>query len=387
MLVGQGGSVVLRVVVSNNSEVLRRLDSPRLSRLGLEITSAEHYSALEELVRTKHPELVIVDAQLRGGSGFELSRAIRANPHLHDVRVVLILGSILERADLEAVNASGCDDVMSLPLSDDDLFHHIVAVAGRSSRKNERVAVELEVDLEVDGRELPATVVDMSAGGLGLRLDEAVADGTAVRAILRHAGTRYPPARAVVAWSQEVGGDHLAGLSFAEVPIDTRLLIEELTLFEVFGTPLGGVRVYIHGDIIETTRLDPLIARLKDAEPIELNLREARYLSSGGVRRWCQLMGALEGKRYWFRHASLGFVSQMALAPAVRGSGEVLSFEAPYHCENCDDDDVRLLDTAALFRHGDEIVPPTLRCPTCGGELLFDELPWRYFAFLQSQSG
>lgn len=374
---------MLRVVVSNNPEVLAHLDSPRLARLGLEITPAEHYSALDELVRTKHPELVILDAELRGGSGYQLSRAIRANPALHDVRVVLVLGSVIERADLDAINASGCDDVMSLPFSDDDLFHHIVTVAGRSFRKNERVAVELEVELELDERTVPATVVDMSAGGLGLRLDEPVTDGATVRAILRHEGATYPPARAVVAWTRRVGGDHLAGLSFAEVPIDTRLLIEELTLFEVFDTPLGGVRAYIHGDIIETTRLGPLAKRLAGAEPIELNLREVRYLSSAGVRRWCHLLETLAGKRYWFRHASLGFVSQMSLAPVVRGTGEVLSFEAPYHCEHCEHDDVRLLDAAALFRHGDEVAPPTLRCPTCGGELVFDELPWRYFAFLR----
>ncbi|HUH03336.1 MAG TPA: PilZ domain-containing protein [Kofleriaceae bacterium] len=374
---------MLRVVVSNNPEVLARLDSPRLQRLGLEVMVAEHYSALEELVRTKHPELVVLDAELRGGSGFQLSQALRANPNLRDLRVVLVLGSILERTDLDAINASGCDDVLTLPFSDDDLFHHIVTLAGRTFRKNERVAVELEVELEIDEEKVPATVVDMSAGGLGLRLDDPLTEGLTVTAILHHDGVRYPPARAVVAWTRLAGGDHLAGLSFAEVPVDTRLLIEALTLFEVFDVPAGGVRAYIHGDIIETTRLEPLAARLADADFIELNLREVRYLSSAGVRRWCHLLESLAGKRYSFRHASLGFVSQMSLAPVVRGTAEVLSFEAPYHCEHCERDDVRLLDTAALYRRGDEIVPPTLRCPSCGGELLFDELPWRYFAFLQ----
>lgn len=373
---------MLRVVVSNNPEVLSHLGSPRLQRLGLEVLTAEHYSALEELVRTKHPELVVLDAELRGGSGYQLSQAIRANANLRDMRVVLVLGSILERTDLDAINASGCDDVLTTPFSDDDLFHHFVTLAGRTYRKNERVAVELEIELEIEGQHVPAVVVDMSAGGLGLRLDEPVAEGTTVTATLRHEGASYPPARAVVAWTRPVGGDHLAGLSFAEVPVDTRLLIEALTLFEVFDTP-EGVRAYIHGDIIETTRLESLAARLASAELVELNLREVRYLSSAGVRRWCQLLAALEGKRYSFRHASLGFISQMSLAPVVRGTGEVLSFEAPYHCEHCERDDVRLLDTAALYRRGDEIVPPTLRCPTCGGELIFDELPWRYFAFLQ----
>lgn len=373
----------MRVVTSNNPEILSHLASSRMARLGLEFVAAPHRSSLEELIRTKHPELAILDLDIRGGSGLELCRALRRDPGLNDVRVLLVLPSVLSRTDLEALSASGCDDVLALPLSEDDFFHHIVTLTGRRHRKNERVEVEVEVFLTAGDERLDAMAFNMSLGGLGVRVERALAEGDTVEVHLRHDERPYPPARAHVAWTREVAGDHLAGLAFAEVPIETRLLVEELCLFEVVASPLGGVRAYIHGDIIETTNLEPLAARLADADPVELNLREVSYMSSVGTRNWCDLVSALAGKRYRFRHASVAFVTQASLVPMVLGTGEVLSFEAPYLCENCERDDVRLLGVGALARDGDDFVPPTLRCPDCGGELLFDELSWRYFAFLR----
>lgn len=374
---------MLRVVTSGNPQIVEHLDGPRLGRLGLEHVSAAHVSALEELIRTKHPELAILDSEIRGGSGLQLCRALRRDPGLSEVRVILVLPSIIGRADLEALSDSGCDDVIALPVAEDDFFHHVVTLVGRRHRRNERVAVELEVTLEVGERTLPALVVNMSQGGLGVRLEESLPEGTQLLARLRHGGRSFPPARAVVAWGQEVAGDFLAGLSLAEVPLETRLLIEEMSLFEVVASPLGGVRAYVHGDIVETTRLEPLAQRLANADPIELNLREVRYLSSSGVRNFCRLLDGLKGRRYWFRHASAAFVTQASVSPAVTGTGEVLSLEAPYLCETCEHDDLRLLDTAAIVTSGGEFVVPTLRCPDCGGELVFDELPWRYFAFMR----
>ena len=98
-----------------------------------------------------------------------------------------------------------------------------------------------------------------------------------------------------------------------------------------------------------------------------------------------QELGDLEElgeKRYFFRHASTTFTSQVSMIPAAAGTGQFLSFEAPYRCDTCDQDDIRLLEAAAVLCEGEEVVPPTLHCSICGGELAFDDLPWRYFSFL-----
>jgi hypothetical protein len=70
------------------------------------------------------------------------------------------------------------------------------------------------------------------------------------------------------------------------------------------------------------------------------------------------------------------------MVPMVLGKGEVVSLEAPYVCEACDEEDLRLLEISAIARDGDRPVPPRLTCLQCDGELSFDDVPERYFAFL-----
>jgi hypothetical protein len=104
-----------------------------------------------------------------------------------------------------------------------------------------------------------------------------------------------------------------------------------------------------------------------------------------GVRIWSEFLARLEGRQYTFRHCSLAFASQAAMVPMVLAGSTVLSTEAPYRCDACDREVLRLVESKTLvFEHG-RVHPPHLRCSACGGPLEFDDIPERYFAFLSSQ--
>jgi len=374
---------VLRVVTSNNAEIFRHLGAKPLQSGGVDhvvVTSAE---AALEIVRTKRPQVAIFDVDLAGGGGYSLCRAIKDDPELHDVRVILVLSSVVTRAQLRELSRCGCDDVLALPIHTDDFFHHIVNVAGLPHRRHERIDVGLDIEILVDGRVIPAHVDNVSLGGIGIQLEYMLTRNTQVGFRMQRAGRTYPDGRAIIAWSRIIGTDVvLAGLAFAELPIETRMLIEELCLFELERAADGTAVVRLHGDITEATEFNRLFERIADENKLEFNMREVRYLSSGGVRSWCRFLQALHPRTYSFRHASLAFASQAAMVPAAIGRGQVVSFEAPYRCETCDRDDTRLLEARAVLRERDEIIPPTLHCAVCGGELSFDDVPWRYFAFL-----
>ncbi|HTM20730.1 MAG TPA: PilZ domain-containing protein [Kofleriaceae bacterium] len=371
------------MVTSNNAEIFRHLGARPLQSGGVDHTVVTSNQAALEMVHTKRPQVAIFDVDLAGGGGYSLCRAIKDDPELHDVRVILVLTSVVTRDQLQKLAACGCDDVLALPIHSDDFFHHIVNVAGIPHRRNERIDVGLDMEILLDGQEIPAHVDNVSLGGVGIRLPHPITDRTIVGFRLHRAGRAYPEGRAVVAWTRSLGADTvLAGLAFAEVPIETRLLVEELCLFELQRASDGSALIRLHGDITEATDFSRLAERLEDERRIEFNMREVRYLSSGGVRRWCMFLQSLGHADYSFRHASLPFASQAAMVPSVIGRGRVVSFEAPYHCDTCDRDDIRLLEARAILRERDEVIPPTLHCATCGGELAFDDVPWRFFAFL-----
>jgi two-component system alkaline phosphatase synthesis response regulator PhoP len=389
---------VLRLVTTNNVDIFRHLGSPAFQRLGIETIIASSYDEALALIRRHRPRIVLLDTSLAGGDGFDLCRALKDDPELRGTHVAMILSSLLTRAELERVQSSGCDDVLALPLHSDDFYHHLAQVAGVPFRRDRRVGVSLDIAVTSDGQPVPGEVVNVGAGGVGVLVPFALERGAEIAVRFHHDGQDYPEARATVAWCNaappQVPLDddeaapppsYLAGLSFpGDLPLKVRLLFETLALYDVAALPDGGgVTVSLQGDFTEMTRFDGLAARLADEPRIDFHAAAVRYISSAGVRAWCQFLAGLAGKPYSFRQCSIAFTSQAAMVPMVVGHGAVLSLEAPYLCETCDREELRLLETRALLREGGRVLPPQLSCSICNGELIFDDVPDRYFAFLR----
>jgi CheY-like chemotaxis protein len=380
----------IRLVTTNNVDVYRLLGAPAVARLGVDYTVAADQPALIETVRQVRPRVALIDAELAGGSGYEACRAIKDDPALASTHVVLLLAprARMSREVLALVAASGCDDVMALPLHPDDFYFHIAHLTGLPFRRDRRIGVDFEVAMPADGDGhdiVTGTVVNVGTGGVGIHTERALPAGQRLPVRFGRAGQQSPETQVLVAWSRPVDDGFGAGLQFVgEPPVRTRLLLEQVALFDVVAAPSGpGVTVILHGDFTEITSFAALRARLGDAEPIDFDLASVRYLSSAGVRAWCQFLAGLGDRHYEFRHCSVAFVSQAAMVPMVLGHGQVLSLEAPYVCDQCDHEELRLLENSVIGRDGDRMTPPRLNCTRCGGELTFDDVPDRYFAFLR----
>jgi hypothetical protein len=307
--------------------------------------------------------------------------------------VVLLLSQFLSRTDLDGIERSRCDDVLALPVSSEDFYHHIAQVSGLPFQRAPRVAVELLLELG-DGRveQRRGVVTNVSPTGLGVLVSRAFDIGQAVTLRIRRSGEESDVPGRVVWCRPADSGDsgYAAGLEVtAEVSMRSRLLLEQLALFDVPPAPDedGRVVVLLQGDFTEAVDFGPLRERLAGEKRIAFDMSAVRYVSSAGVKAWCELVAGLAATDYLFRHCSLAFASQAAMVPMVLGAGEVLSLEAPYHCQDCGRDDMRLLETRALLREGERITPPLLRCFDCGGALEFDDVPNRYFAFLSGPRG
>jgi CheY-like chemotaxis protein len=374
----------MRVVTTNNVEIFRHLGSHSFQRLGIEHKVATTAGEALELVRRELPEIAILDADLPGQSGFDLCRAIKADRALAKVRVLLVLRSIISRTELSRVEASGCDDILAPPFYGDELYRHMAQIAGLPLRRQPRVDTQLEIELPGSGQPLVGQVENLSLGGAGVKLRGVVTPGAQHVARIIHQGKPWPPVDVKVAWVKpEHEGEMSAGLSFVKLPANVLTQLEELCLFEVMPDGEGAVRVCLQGEFNERSNFQPLVDRLRAASRIVFDASSVRYISSAGVRTWCEFLSALEGKKYSFRHCSVALVLQAAMVPRAIGTGEITSLEVPYLCPACDREDLRLLDVSALARDAGHVVPPTFHCHSCGGELVFDDVPDRYFAFLR----
>jgi CheY-like chemotaxis protein len=389
---------VLRVVTSNNVDVFRILGQSAMGRLRVDYTIAADQAALLDQVRRVRPEVVLVDTELAGGSGYAACRAIKDELG-QTTHVIILLSSPpserpagapphrsrLSKADIDRLYECGADDVLALPIHPDDFYHHLAHLAGLPFRRDRRVRIDLEMTWPGPDGALVAQVTNAGTGGLGILLDRPLPVGETMPTRLRQGDQVTPDSPATVAWCRQTPEGWTAGLRWAgDPPITKRMMLEEVALFDL--EPLEdppGMTVTLHGDFTELTRFDALAARLAGEAFVEFDTASVRYLSSAGVRAWCQFVEALPATlRYRFRHCSVAFASQAAMVPMVLGRGEVISLEAPYVCLRCDAEDLRLVEISAIARDGDRPVPPRLSCLLCAGELVFDDVPERYLAFL-----
>jgi anti-anti-sigma regulatory factor len=108
------------------------------------------------------------------------------------------------------------------------------------------------------------------------------------------------------------------------------------------------------------------------------------FINSVGVREWVTLLDKLaaKGSSVTLRNVSEPMVRQMTMVIEARGDAKVVSFFAPYVCNNCGEERALLVD---VNKHADALtnmMPPKLSCPACGGEAELDEFPNRYLSFL-----
>ncbi len=138
--------------------------------------------------------------------------------------------------------------------------------------------------------------------------------------------------------------------------------------------------VELRGEVNENVDLEELLPYL--GARVRFDLQGIVRINSSGVREWVELMRAIGREReVVFVRCSSPVVGQLNAVYNFRGHARVESFWAPYLCEQCQRDDHRLLTVACDFVAGRPVRENPL-CNQCGGPMVLDDLPERYFAFL-----
>lgn len=105
-----------RVLVVDDMPETRRLMRRILERAGMEVTEAETGEEGLAAIRRDHPDAVVLDLRLPGISGFEVARAVRADPDatLATTPLLACSASVQPEVRREALDA-GCDGFEGKP--------------------------------------------------------------------------------------------------------------------------------------------------------------------------------------------------------------------------------------------------------------------------------
>ncbi len=89
-----------------------------------EVLTATDGAAGVALAKRERPDLILMDLSLPVMDGWEATRRIRTNQALSHIPIIALTAHAMV-GDAEGALAAGCDDYLSKPLDEDELFEKL----------------------------------------------------------------------------------------------------------------------------------------------------------------------------------------------------------------------------------------------------------------------
>jgi CheY-like chemotaxis protein len=115
---------VAKIVVMDDSKIMRRILSQFAEHGGHEVTAWEPMSAMEisEKVAQAQPDLLITDFQMPGANGSTVARMARkANPKLR----IIVLTALRDAETMELLERCHVNTVLNKPISEEDFLEAV----------------------------------------------------------------------------------------------------------------------------------------------------------------------------------------------------------------------------------------------------------------------
>jgi two-component system cell cycle response regulator len=115
------------VLIADDEALMRALVAATLSPETYELLEAATGTAALESARSHHPNLAILDRRMPEQDGIAVCAAIKADPELRDIQVIMVTGSPTDEAE---ARAAGADAYLSKPFSPVELLATIYGLLG-----------------------------------------------------------------------------------------------------------------------------------------------------------------------------------------------------------------------------------------------------------------
>ncbi len=105
-----------RILVIEDQEDNRKIVRDLVTASGYELVEATTGEEGLERAESERPDLILMDIQLPGIDGYEVTRRIKANPGLRHIPIIVVTSYALSGDDKKAF-AAGCDGYVTKPFS------------------------------------------------------------------------------------------------------------------------------------------------------------------------------------------------------------------------------------------------------------------------------
>ncbi len=233
-----------RILVVDDNPVNARLTCMLLEREGYEVATAPDAEFALRTLEQFRPRLILMDIQLPGMDGLELTRRIKANPDHANVAIVALTAYAMKGDEEKAIEA-GCDGYVSKPINTRALPRLIREHIDRSKRAAAGPPVPHAE------RFIDASIVD-----LGLLSERVGANSELMREIVQIFFDRYP---AILVKAQ----DAVARREFKEVERAAHSLRGYLVNFYARRAAEAARELEIKGRLSDADQIDEAFSHLQ----------------------------------------------------------------------------------------------------------------------------
>lgn len=344
---------------------------------------------LERLARGA--DICIVGQQLGDQNAAAISQAVRSSRRGQTPPLILVLTG----GATAPVGATQLfDEVVEWPQQASALYSALARLLGFASREYERYPVRAHVFLAGPGDTYLGSTIDLSQDGMLLRTTRPLPLGDRLHlrfAVPGRQGDITLHGRIVRCDNHSYAPDHAAALRFESVSEENRHALRE------YFTQLSGGRSFrwktVRSDDKTIIYLSGLLNAEVDLAPLKqlrgevhFHMREFRRISSDSIQTWIDLIRSLTGaSKIRLYECPIQFIQQANAISNLLDHTEVVSFFAPYLCPRCGLDEERLIDVRRDLYDAAGVLhrrAPAFQCAGCGGALMFDDIPERFFMFL-----
>ena len=92
------------------------------------VTAADGAAGIEAAARER-PDLILMDLSLPGVDGWEATRRLKARSETEHIPVIALTAHAMQ-GDEERARACGCDDYLTKPIDEDQLFATVARLLG-----------------------------------------------------------------------------------------------------------------------------------------------------------------------------------------------------------------------------------------------------------------
>ena len=104
------------VMIIEDNELNMKLFNDLLQAQGYNTVQSMDGKNVLKLVRQNRPDLILMDVQLPGVSGVELTKVLKADAELKTIPIIAVTAFAM-KGDEEKIREGGCDGYLSKPIS------------------------------------------------------------------------------------------------------------------------------------------------------------------------------------------------------------------------------------------------------------------------------